>query len=203
MACDRKRWPRARPGADRLGQDARGVPRRDRPSQREPGRGPPAPLHLPAQGAELRHRAEPSRPTRGPPLATLGRRPHGRHAAARAAADAANAARRPDHDPRVALPPPDLAGQGDAANGRDGDPGRGARGRGHEARLAPLPFARAPRTRRREALPAHRPLGDTASARGDRPLRRGHRPRRSSSWTPATARSSTSRSSSRSRTCAS
>ena len=83
------------------------------------------------------------------------------------------------------------------------DPRRGARRRRHEARRAPRALARAARARSlRAAAPAHRPLGDAAPARGDRPLRL-RRPRRSSSSTPARARSSTSRSSSRSRTCAS
>ena len=40
LAGDRDRRARARPGADRLGQDARGVPHRDRPAQRgRPGEG--------------------------------------------------------------------------------------------------------------------------------------------------------------------
>ena len=168
-----------------------------------PGRGPPAPLRLAAQGAELRHRAQPPRPARRPPLAALGRRPHGRHAAARAAADAAHAAGRPDHDPRVALPAPHLAGPRAARNRRDGDPRRGARGRGHEARRAPRALARAARAGRRSS----RSSASASPRRSGRSRRSAAssraRGRRSSSSTRARARSSTSRSSSRSRTCAS
>ena len=46
-----------------------------------PGEGPPAPLRLAAEGAQLRRRAQPARPARRPPLRAPRRRPHRRHAA--------------------------------------------------------------------------------------------------------------------------
>ena len=104
LARDRARRPHPDPGADRLGQDARGVPVRDRPAEGHPRRGPPPPLRLPAQGAELRRRAEPAR-TAGRARQLAGRRgPHRRHAAEGARGDAAQAPGHPDHDARVALP---------------------------------------------------------------------------------------------------
>ena len=84
----------------------------------------------PAEGAQLRRRAQPARPARRARLEAHGRRPHGRHRPARAPPDAAHAAGHPDHDAGVALPPPHLAGPGDAARRRDGDRRRGARRRG-------------------------------------------------------------------------
>ena len=100
-----------------------------------------------------------------------------RHTGRGAPPDAAHPARHPHHDARVALPPAHLAGARDAARRRDGDPRRGARGRGVEARVAPRALAGAPRAARRGAVPARRPLGDAASARGDRPVRGRHRAR--------------------------
>ena len=171
LARDRARREHADPGADRLGQDARGLPLRDRPPQRRAGRRAAAALRLAAEGAELRHRAQPARAACRPPLRPARGRPHRRHAAEGARRDGAQPARHPDHHARVALPAADLDSAGDAALGRDGDRGRGARGRGHEARRAPGALAGAARPARRQAGPAHRPLGHAAPARGDRPLR--------------------------------
>src|SRR5437588_7300721 len=67
LAGNRGRRARPDPGADRFGQDARGLPLRHRPTYRASRRRPPAPLRLAAQGAELRRRAEPARPARRPP----------------------------------------------------------------------------------------------------------------------------------------
>ena len=99
------------------------------------------------------------------------RRPHRRHAAEGAARARQGAARHPDHDAGVALPAAHLAGARDAALARDGDRRRGARRRRHEARRAPRALAGAARRLARQAGAAHRPLGDPAPARGDRPLR--------------------------------
>ena len=177
VAGDRGGRRRARPGSHRLGEDARRVPPRTRPPERDAGARPPAPLRLAAQGAQLRRRAEPPRPARRAPLDAVSRRPHGRHAAARPRADAPHAARHPDHDARVALPAPHLARPRAPEDRRDRDPRRGARGRRHEARRAPRALARAARARRRAALPAHRPLGHPAAAGRDRPLGRRARAR--------------------------
>ena len=87
LAGDRERRTRAHPGADGLREDARGVPARHRPPERD-ARGRPAPsLRLAAQGAELRHRAEPAKPARRARLEALGRRAHGRHACRRSGAE--------------------------------------------------------------------------------------------------------------------
>ena len=66
----------------------------------EPGRGHPAALRVAAEGAQLRRRAQPARPAGRAREPAAGRRPHRRHAAARAAADAAPPARHPHHDAR-------------------------------------------------------------------------------------------------------
>ena len=65
------------------------------------------------------------------------RRAHRRHAAEGARGDAAQAARHPDHDARVALPAAHLAGRARCSERPDADPRRGACRRGHEARRAP------------------------------------------------------------------
>ena len=120
LAGDRLRRAHADPGADRLGKDARRVPLRHRPAHRGGrGQGTAAPLRLAAQGAQLRHRAQPARAARRPRVGPPRRRPHGRHAAARARADAPRAPGHPDHDTRVALPAAHVAGAGDAPRGPD------------------------------------------------------------------------------------
>ena len=171
MASDRRRRPRPDPGADRLRQDARRVPLRDRPA-RPCARHRPAPaLRLSSQSAQLRRRAEPARAARGDQVRPSRRRPHGRHDPEGAAGACEGAARHPDHDAGVALPDADLAGARDAARDRDRDRRRGARRRRHEARRPPRALARAARCAARASGTADRPLGDPAPARGDRPLR--------------------------------
>ena len=175
LAGDRARRARPDPGADGLGKDARGVPLRHRPAQREPRAGAAPALRLAAQGAELRRRAQPAEPAGRPALGARGRRPHRGHARGRAPADAQDAAGPADHDPGVALPAAHVPGPRDARRGRDGDRRRGACRRGHEAGRPPGTVARASRAARRGADPAHRALRDAAPARGDRPLRRRRR----------------------------
>ena len=173
LAVDRARRAHADPGPDRLGQDAGGLPLRDRPAQREPGRGPAASIRLAAEGTELRHRAQPARPAGRPALGAARRCPHRRHAAEGARCDGAQPAGHPDHHPGVALPAADLAGARDAARDRDRDRRRGARRGRDEARRSSGAQPRAARPADRQADPARRPLGDAAAARGDRPLRLG------------------------------
>ena len=177
-------------GIDRLDDDAR--------------RGPPAPLRLAAEGAQLRRRAQPARAARRARLA-------------RSRSACAPATRRQRERQQMLRTPPDILittpeslfllltsqAREMLRTVETRDPRRGARGRRHEARRAPRALARAARGARRAAVPADRALGDAAAARGDRPLRRRARDGRSGSSTRATARSSTSRSWSRSRTCAS
>ncbi len=177
MAGDRERRSRAHPGTHGLGEDARCVPGRHRPAQRD-ARGRPAPaLRLAAQGAELRHRAEPAKPARRARLEALGRGAHRGHACRGAAPNAADPSGHPHHHARVAVPAPHLAGTRDASRDRDRDPRRGARGRRHEARRAPGAVARATRAPRRRSLPAPRALGDAAADGGDRAVRRRLGPR--------------------------
>ena len=170
---------RPHPGADRLRQDARRVPARDRPARTRARDGPAAALRLAAEGAQLRRRAEPPRAARRARVrrsasasapATRRRRSGGELRQ--------DAARHPDHDARVALPAADLAGARDAARGRDGDRRRGARRRRHEARRAPRALARAARRARsssrsqRIGLSAtQRPLEEIGRfVSGDRPI---------------------------------
>ncbi len=177
MAGDCERRSRAHPGADGLGKDARCVPGRHRPPQRD-ARGRSAPsLRLAAQGAELRHRAEPAKPARRARLEALGRGAHGRHSCGGAAPNAADPSGHPHHHARVAVPAPHLAGTRDAPRDRDRDPRRGARSRRHEARRASGALARATRAPRRRSFPAPWALGDPATDGGDRSLRRGIGPR--------------------------
>ena len=124
-------------------------------------------------------------PLAGLELEAPGRGPHGRHAGRGAPADAADAARHPHHDARVALPAPDVAGARDAARDRDRDPRRGARGRRDEARRAPRALARAPRAARGRS----RSSGSGCRRRSGRSRRSAGSSRarvaRSSSSTPA------------------
>ena len=173
LAGDRGRRTRPDPGADRLGEDARGIPLGDRPADRHAGTRPPRPLRLAAQGAQLRRRAEPARAARRSPVGAPRRRPHGRHAAEGARGDAPRAAGHPDHDAGVALPAAHVARARAAAQRRHADPRRGARRRRDEARRPSRALGRAARGARGAAAAADRPLGDAAPARGDRPLRLG------------------------------
>ena len=173
LARDRGRRARPHPGADRLGEDARGVPLGDRPLDGDAGTRPPPALRLAAQGTQLRRRAEPARPARRPPVGAAGCRPHGGHAAEGARGDASRAAGHPDHDARVALPAAHLARTRAAAQRRHADPRRGARGRRDEARRPSRALGRAARGARGAAAAADRALGDAAPARGDRAVRLG------------------------------
>src|SRR5262249_22134594 len=81
--------------ADRLRQDARGVPVGNRPPgarARAPRLWRPDRLRVAAEGALLRHRAKPAGAAAGDRRLDLRRPPHGRHAAVRA----------PRHAPRAA-----------------------------------------------------------------------------------------------------
>ena len=171
LARDRSRWAHADPGPDRLGQDACGLPLRDRPAERGSGAGTAAAVRVAAEGFELRHRAQPARAARRPAVGAARGRPHRGHDAEGARRDAARAAGHPDHDPRVALPAPDLPGAREPEVGRDGDRGRGARRCRHQAGRAPGAVAGAASPPRRRRAAADRTLGHAAPARGDRPLR--------------------------------
>ena len=203
LAGDRLGRAHADPGADRVGQDARRVPLRDRPAERGAGGGAPAALRLSAEGAELRRRAQPARAARRDPVGADRGRPHRRHAAEGARGDAAQAAGHPDHHARVAL--------------SCCSPRRGARCSGRVRTLILDEVHAVAGTKRGAHLalsverldrlvgePVQRvgALGHAAPDRGDRPVRVGRAADPASS-TRARARSSTSGSSSRSRTCAS
>ena len=225
LACDRLGRAHADPGADRLGEDAGRVPVRDRPADRGSGRGTAPALRLAAEGAELRRRAEPARAARRAPVGADVAVRTGDTPAEGARGDAAQAAGHPDHDAGVALPAAHLAGARDAAQRRDADPRRGTCRCRHEAWRSPRTLGRAPRPAHRravssgsafpprsarsrrsagssevEASPA-KPATPTQKPRA--PPAPGGVPGRSGSSTPARGRSSTSRSSCRSRTCAS
>ena len=136
-----RRWPRSC-GA------STGSPREPRRRHDAPG------LRLAAEGARLRRRAQPARAAARHRRRPLGRDPHRRHAAARARCDAPHAAGHPDHDARVAVPDPHLAGARDAARRRVGDRRRDPRRRLDQARRAPRAHARAPRRARATTSPS-------------------------------------------------
>ena len=146
LAGDRLRRAHADPGADRLGEDARRLPVRDRPAERGARRGTPAALRLAAEGAELRRRAQPARAAGRPPVGADRRRSHRRHAAEGAGGDAAQAARHPDHHARVAVPAAHLAGPRHARRRPYADPRRGACRRRHQTGRAPRALGRAARS---------------------------------------------------------
>ena len=157
VAGDRQRRAHAGHRADRLGQDAGGVPVGDRQAGRRarPRRSEatlPGPLRLPAQGAGGGRRAQPAlpadrRPARRPPAWPARARHHRGgsdrgHRGRRAPEDGQQAARHPHHDARVAVPAAHVPGQGGAARRRDGHHRRGPRAGGRQARRAPGPVAR-------------------------------------------------------------
>ena len=144
VAGYRGRRTRSHPGADGLGQDARRVSPRDRPAERDARRGAPTPLLSPLKALNYDIERTSAARSRGSTQAVRWRA-HRRHVCSRAAPDGASSGH-PDHDPGVALPASDLSGARDAARHRNGDPRRGARRRGHEARLSSCVVARAPRT---------------------------------------------------------
>ena len=92
-----------------------------------------------------------------------GRDAHRRHPGGRAAVVRAHAAGRAGHHARIALPAAHLGRAGVAARGAHGDPGRGARGRGHQARRPPGTVAGAARRAARRR-PAQR-IGLSATVR--------------------------------------
>ena len=209
MAADRRRGQHPDLRAHRVGEDARRLPVGDRPARRRrspSGLGPGvrivyvSPLKALSYDIERNLRA---------PLKGVGGRDHGgpadgRHPAAGAPGDASKAARHPGHDPGVALPDHDLGGAGDPHGRGGGDRRRDPRGRAVEAGCAPGAHpgaALAPGDARTAArtfsgsasrLPSGRWSGSLASwsARGAN----------ARSPTPASRRSSTWRSSSRSKT---
>ena len=198
-AAQTKGWPPilarridAAPRADRLGQDARGVSRGDRPAD------------VLARAAEARRAAASStsrRSRRSPSTssATCARRiagiaavaaRRGRPASPCPRSRCARATRPPSERARLARAPPDILittpeslyllltsrRARRSALGRDGDRRRDPLAGRDQARRAPLPVARAARGAARRARPpaaAHRALGDAAAARGGRaPARR-------------------------------
>ena len=182
--------------ADRIRQDAGGVPHRPRrpaaggPGRSAAGRGARR-LRLAAEGAEQRHPQEPRRAARrhraaggrdGPRRPAHHRGgPHRRHVPGPARGDAPQAAARPRDDSGVALPDADRRAQPRSAAARaHGDRRRDPRGDRDAARRAPGPDARAARPRQRASGAADRPLGHATAGRGRRALpgRIGERRRR-------------------------
>ena len=204
LAADPRRAVDAAARADRLGQDARRVPRGDRPADVLAGAAEegalPRPLRLAAEGARRRRRAQPARADR---RHRGGRRARGRAASAcptvairsgdtpagERARMRAHAARHPHHDARVALPAAHVAGARDPALGRDRHRRRDplARRRASAARTC---SSRSSGSRRcapgSRPLQRDRPVGDAAAARRDRAAARRRRVRRQDAapWKP-------------------
>ena len=109
----------------------------------------------------------------GLPVPTSRWHAHRRHPRRRAAPVRPHPARRAGHHAGVAVPAAHVGRAGVAAGRHHGDPRRGARRRGHEARRPPRALARAARRAAGRARAAHRPLGHRAAAR-----RGVHLPRR-------------------------
>ena len=199
LARDRGRRRHADRGADRLGQDAGGVPRRHRPPvPRRRGRprrrvGDRGGLRVAAQGAGRRHPGESPAPTGGDPGGGPGaraggpgpprRRPDGGQLPGRSRGDAPATAAPPDHHARVPVPPRHRRPEPRAPpGGAHRDRGRDPRGGAGQARVAPGLDAGAPGRAREAAAPAHRAVGHPAADRDDRPPpgrgRRGAQPAR-------------------------
>ncbi len=107
------------------------------------------------------------------------RRPHRRHARARAPGDAPQAAAHSGHHARVALPAADRQQEPRHPPQRShGHRRRNPRPGPRQARLAPGALARAARPPVRAAAGADRPVGHAAADRRDRPLPRRHAKRR-------------------------
>ena len=234
-----RRRPRPRPRAGRPSRGAstrssthpRGVARPWPPSctrstaspstraRRAPERpaGPrPGPLHLPAQGPDLRRRAQPAGPAhRDRPRGPATRR-EPRQASPSPAAPATprprTAARSPDTRPTSSSRPRRACTCSSRARPREilrgvehviVDEIHAMAGTKRGAHLAlSLERLEAPPTRGRRAAPAHRPVRHAAAAGGHRPLPRRHRagPRGHDRRCRARASRSSSRSSSRSTT---
>src|SRR3989454_5031314 len=179
-------------GADRLGEDVRGVPRRDRFAGAPGARGSPpgrdaGGLHLAPQSAVERRPEEPGRAARrdlphaGAAVPARRRDPHAcadrRHAGRRAAGDGEAPPAHSRHDAREPVSPAyGRALARDAAHGAHRDRGRDPRRGARQAGEPPRPLARAPGPPRRAPAAAHRALGYTKANRGNRPLPHRQRP---------------------------
>ncbi len=193
LARHRARPRHADRGADRLRQDARGVPRVHRSAAaRGGGAGRRAArrhrrrLRLAAQGAHHRRAEEPGDAARRAPRARgrararAARDPraaaHRRHHRRRARRHAAAPAAPPRHDARVAVPAAHVGAQPRAAaQGAHRDRRRDPRAGRRQARRASGAQPRAARGAVRRAAAAHRPLRHAAPDRDDRALARRRR----------------------------
>ena len=132
----------------------------------------PGAVRVSAQGPGGRRGAQSAQPAHRNPAGVgtartaragdAGRHPLRRHSGRRAPLAGDQTAGHPDHHTRVAVPDAHVVGPRRAGRGRDGDPGRGARRRGDEARRASRLVAGAPR--RAAAAPARR-IGLSATVR--------------------------------------
>ena len=188
LAGDRTRRIDAHSRADRQRQNADRVPvvsrSADVPARARREAAMPRRLRLAAQGARRRRRTQPAgaarrhrarrRRTRRRLRHAERRHPHWRHAGCRARAISARAGRHPDHDPRVVVPAADVQCPRSAARRRDDHHRRDPCARADQARRAPGAVDRTARGALRAAAAAHRPLGDTASARGGREVSGGN-----------------------------
>ena len=162
VAAHRRGRDDAAARADRLGQDARGVPLGDRPARASAGARPKqpslrvlyvSPLKALAVDVERNLRAPLAGIVRGggaarrPAAPARGRGAHRRHARGGARADAARAAGHPHHDAGVALPAAHLRAARDPRVGRHGHHRRDPPDGREQARRAPVPVARAARRR--------------------------------------------------------
>ena len=174
LAGDQGSPPHPHRRADRLRQNARGLPRGDRRSGAARPRGRadrrnPCRLRLPAQGAVERHPSQPRGPARRHPRGTEAewasrrRNPHlgpnRRHARVRTRADAPPPAAYSRDDAGIALCPARLRVRAqDAGDGRDRDRRRNPRHGAEQARRPPRRLARTPLGPVRRPALAHRPF---------------------------------------------
>ena len=185
------------------------------PPPEGPARQRPRPVHLAAQGPDLRRRAQPARPAhRHRPRGTAPRRgaaadhrrqPDGRHPLGGPARDRAPRPGHPDHDPREPVPHADQPGARDPPRRRARHRRRGPRDRRHETGCPPRPepgTARSAPSRGRGAAAAHRAVAPRSgrSTRSPASSAASGRTARSPSSMPAPASRSSCRSSSRSTT---
>ncbi len=136
----------------------------------------PGPLHLAAEGAGRRRGTQPAhtadrhrahrRTHRATTPGNQRRCALRRHAAQSPPRTDHQAARHPDHHPRVAVPDADVGCPRDAGRRADGHRRRGARRGGHQARRAPGGVPGTSRRAAGDARPADRPVGDGAPGRG-------------------------------------
>ncbi|CAA9255057.1 MAG: putative ATP-dependent DNA helicase, partial [uncultured Corynebacteriales bacterium] len=188
----RRRRPHAGGGADRVRQDAGGVPVVARPAGRRAGAGGPqgalpGALHQPAQGAGRGRRAQPAvaagrdpaggDPARAPAAGRPGRAAVRGHLGRGAPAAGPAPAGHPHHHARVAVPHADQRRPGHPARRADRDHRRGPRGLLDQARRPPRAHPGAAGRAAGAAGAAGRAVGDGAPGRGGRPLP-GRRPGR-------------------------